>query len=50
MADPITLFGAAAGALQLTDVVLRASREAYGLVTSVKDAGKDIEALRDGNL
>jgi hypothetical protein len=50
MADPITLFGAAAGALQLTDVVLRASREAYGLLTSVKDAGKDIEALRDGNL
>ena len=49
MADPITLFGAAAGALQLSDVVLRASREAYGLLTSVKDASKDIEALRNGN-
>jgi hypothetical protein len=50
MADPITLFGAAAGALQLSDVVLRASRDAYGLLTSVKDSSKDIEALRDGNL
>ncbi|KAF2248378.1 hypothetical protein BU26DRAFT_485985 [Trematosphaeria pertusa] len=47
MADPLTAFGAAAGAVQIADVALRASGEAYGFLAAVKDAGKDVQALRD---
>ena len=47
MPDPITTFGAAAGAVQLADVALRASREAYSFLCAVKDAKKDIRILRE---
>lgn len=48
MADPITGFGAAAGALQFADVTLRASREAYGFLAAVKNASRDVRDMRDG--
>ncbi|KAF2875298.1 hypothetical protein BDV95DRAFT_460307, partial [Massariosphaeria phaeospora] len=38
---------AAASAIQLADVALRASREAYAFLAAVKDAGNDIRRLRD---
>lgn len=37
MPDPAAAFGAAAGAVQLADVALRASREAYSFLCAVKD-------------
>jgi len=45
MADPITAFGAAAGAVQVADAALRASREVYHFLCAVKDAKKDIQML-----
>jgi len=47
MADPITILGAASSAVQLADAALRLSREAYGFLCDIKDAKKDIVALRD---
>ena len=47
MVDPITAFGATASAVQLIDVALRASREAYSFLTAIKDAKKEIKNLRD---
>ncbi|KAF2497506.1 hypothetical protein BU16DRAFT_456886 [Lophium mytilinum] len=47
MADPISIFGAAAGAVQIADTALRLSRKAYGFLCEVKDAKKDIVTLRD---
>ena len=47
MVDPITTLGAAASAVQLVDVALRASREAYSFLTAIKDAKKEIKNLRD---
>jgi hypothetical protein len=48
MADPITALGAVAAAVQLVDVALRASREMYVFLSAIKDAGKDIQNLREG--
>ncbi|KAF2808859.1 uncharacterized protein BDZ99DRAFT_369369, partial [Mytilinidion resinicola] len=39
--------GAAAGAVQIADTALRLSRKAYGFLCEIKDAKKDIVALRD---
>ena len=47
MPDPITSFGAAAGAVQLIDVALRTSREAYVFLAAVKNAKRDIQDLRN---
>ncbi|KAF2126096.1 hypothetical protein P153DRAFT_433893 [Dothidotthia symphoricarpi CBS 119687] len=41
------VLGAVAGAVQLADVALRVSREAYGFLTAIKDSNNDIKALRD---
>lgn len=46
MADPVTAFGAAAGAIQLADVALRASRDAYRFLSAIKKAEKDVQELR----
>jgi hypothetical protein len=48
MADPITAFGAAAGAVQLADAALRATREAYTFCSALKHAGEQAQELRDG--
>ena len=47
MGDPISTFGVAAGAIQLTDLALRASREAYGFLSAVKDSERDVRNLKD---
>jgi len=49
MVDPITAFGATASAVQLIDVALRASREAYSFLAAIRDAKKEIKDLRDSN-
>jgi hypothetical protein len=46
MPDPITIFGAAASVVQIADVALRASAEAYSFLSAVKEARKDIRVLR----
>jgi hypothetical protein len=40
--------GAVASAVQLVDVALRASREAYGFLSAVKSAKEDVRELREG--
>ncbi|PSN73863.1 hypothetical protein BS50DRAFT_479899 [Corynespora cassiicola Philippines] len=40
------MFGTIAGAIQLTDVALRASRDAYGFLTAIKGAKADVQDLR----
>ena len=47
MPDPFTAFGTAASAVQLADVALRVSREAYSFLAAIKDAKKDIQTLRN---
>lgn len=47
MPDPITSFGAAAGAVQIADVALRASREAYAFLIALKHAKRDIQDLKN---
>ncbi|KAF1849195.1 uncharacterized protein K460DRAFT_428656 [Cucurbitaria berberidis CBS 394.84] len=40
------VLGAVASAVQLADVALRSSRQVYNVLSSMKNAGEDIEALR----
>ncbi|KAH7110567.1 hypothetical protein B0J11DRAFT_448209 [Dendryphion nanum] len=47
MPDPITSFGAAAGVVQIADVALRASREAYAFLIELKHAKRDIQDLKN---
>lgn len=42
------ILGAMASSVQLADVALRASREVYDFLSSIKDANDDIRALRTG--
>ncbi|OCL15463.1 hypothetical protein AOQ84DRAFT_278910 [Glonium stellatum] len=46
MTDPLTALGGAASVVQLVDVALRFSREAYGFLCAVRDAPEDVKELR----
>ena len=48
MADPIAVFGAAAGAVQVGDAALRLSRQVYSFLGELRSAREDIGRLRDG--
>jgi hypothetical protein len=42
------VLGGLASAVQLVDVALRASREAYSFLSAIKNAHEDVRCLRDG--
>jgi hypothetical protein len=42
--------GTVASAVQLVDVALRASREAYGFLSALNSAKADVKELREGRL
>lgn len=41
------VLGTVASAVQLADVALRMSREAYSFLAAIKDSNNDIKALRE---
>lgn len=45
MTDPLTVFGAAAGGLQLADLALRLSKELFTFFCDVKSANGHIKQL-----
>lgn len=47
MAEAIAAFGAAASAVQLADVALRASREAYRFLSAINNAAKEVQDLKE---